>query len=152
MKTIQQIAAQVPVFLHNWKNKFQLVADFEQIYMSESDFNAQENPWPNNLEHWQDMKGRMLKALKEYETKNILFASYGQDNYLGDAFVLFEEGGVLYEVNGSHCSCYGLEGQFSAEETSLEAIAHRLKEGHLGLCGYADNEFKKELEVFIGLN
>ena len=30
--------------------------------------------------------------------------------------------GKLYEVNGSHCSCYGFEGQFEPEETSIDYI------------------------------
>lgn len=63
----------------------------------------------------------MQQKLKGWEGINILFASYGEDNYSGNAFVLFEKDGKLYEVNGSHCSCYGLEGQFEPEETTLEA-------------------------------
>jgi hypothetical protein len=37
--------------------------------------------------------------------------------------VIFEKDGKLWEVNGSHCSCYGLEGQWQPEETTWEAIA-----------------------------
>ena len=48
----------------------------------------------------------------------ILFASYGGCSYAGDALVLFERDGKLFEVNGSHGSCYGLEGQWNPEETS----------------------------------
>ena len=40
---------------------------------------------------------------------NILLAWYGGGDYDGSAFVLFERDGQLYEVNGGHCSCYGLE-------------------------------------------
>ena len=43
---------------------------------------------------------------------SILFASYGGGSYDGDALVLFEQDGKLFEVHGSHCSCYGLEGQW----------------------------------------
>ena len=28
----------------------------------------------------------------------------------------------LYETHGSHCSCYGFEGQFEPEETTLEYL------------------------------
>jgi hypothetical protein len=28
-------------------------------------------------------------------------------------------------VNGSHCSCHGLEGQWEPEETSMKALEHR---------------------------
>lgn len=30
--------------------------------------------------------------------------------------------GKLYEVNGSHCSCYGFEGQWSPEETTVDYL------------------------------
>lgn len=63
---------------------------------------------------------------------NILLASYSYQDYSGDAFVLFERDGKLFEVNGGHCSCYGLEGQWEPEEASIEALRHRLDAGSLG--------------------
>ena len=42
----------------------------------------------------------------------LLFAEYDQQDYEGEAFVLFERDGVLWEVNAAHCSCYGLENQW----------------------------------------
>lgn len=76
------------------------------------------------------------------------------------AFVLFEDkAGKLYEVNASHCSCYGLAendicgstgNQWEPEETSVEALAHRLKHGSLGTVGgYDDIGYKKESEQVI---
>lgn len=56
----------------------------------------------------------------------ILFASYDCGGYDGEAFVLFEKDGKLYEVNGSHCSCYGLEGQWDPELTTKEALLMRI--------------------------
>ena len=32
----------------------------------------------------------------------------------------------LYEMHGSHCSCYGFEGQFRLEETTVEALKSRV--------------------------
>jgi len=55
----------------------------------------------------------------------VLFASYENEDYSGSSFVLFRKGGTLYEVHGSHCSCYGLEGQWEPETTTLEALRHR---------------------------
>jgi hypothetical protein len=55
----------------------------------------------------------------------VLLAWYGYGSYCGDSFVLFRKDGKLWEVNGSHCSCYGLEGQWSPEETSPEALLKR---------------------------
>ena len=63
-----------------------------------------------------DVDSSVLKDAKIY------IAWYGYGNYCGSSFVLFEQNGKLYEVNGSHCSCNGLEGQWDAEETSWEVV------------------------------
>lgn len=55
----------------------------------------------------------------------VLLAAYDIDGYEGDAFVLFQRDGKLYEVHGGHCSCYGLEDQWTPEETTWEALAMR---------------------------
>lgn len=60
-----------------------------------------------------------LKKAKVY------LAWYGYGSYCGSSLVIFSKDGKLWEVNGSHCSCYGLEGQWQPEETSWEAIAKR---------------------------
>ena len=57
---------------------------------------------------------------------NIIVAAYDTSgSYSGDAFVLLEKEGKYYEVNGAHCSCYGLEGQFNLEESAEEALKFR---------------------------
>ena len=56
---------------------------------------------------------------------SIIVASYGGGSYEGDAFVLFRKDGKLYEATGSHCSCFGLEGQWSPEETTVRALKMR---------------------------
>lgn len=68
--------------------------------------------------------------VKVLEGAKILFAEYEQGDYDGSALVLFSRDGKLYEVYGSHCSCFGLEGQFGPEETSVEALEHRLINGY----------------------
>jgi hypothetical protein len=57
--------------------------------------------------------------------EQIIFAAYEGGSYEGAAIVVYEKDGKLYEVNGSHCSCYGLEGQWAPEETTREALAMR---------------------------
>jgi hypothetical protein len=151
MKTLEQILKQEPVYLHNWKEKIDMIGDFEDLYMTAEEYRAEKAPYPN-VESWLEKKSKMVEAIKKYEGNNILFASYGTDNYSGDAFVLFEKNGKLYEVNGSHCSCYGLEGQFEPEETTLEAIEMRLTKGTMGVDDYSDNEFATELKAFIGVS
>ncbi len=78
---------------------------------------------------WGDRAGVLASFEEEEEgfptDADILFASYGGGAYDGDALVIYEQDGVLYEAHGSHCSCYGLEGQWSPEETSWAALAKR---------------------------
>lgn len=54
------------------------------------------------------------------EGGEILMAWYSYGSYDGEAFVLVRK---FYEVNGGHCSCHGLEGQWDLEETNITALA-----------------------------
>jgi hypothetical protein len=76
---------------------------------------------------------------------NILFAWYEYENYSGSAEVIFEQDGVLYEVSGNHCSCYGLEGQWSPQTLELKELEHRLNKGNFGEY----EGFKEELKEFL---
>jgi hypothetical protein len=69
----------------------------------------------------------------------ILIADYSYENYSGNAFVLFEQNGQLFEVHGSHCSCYGLENQWDADLTSREDIRRRLARGAFSDAIYLDD-------------
>lgn len=98
------------------------------------------------LNDWKDsglegMKGDFGIDDTALDGVTVLLASYTYEDYSGDAFVLFERGGKLYEVNGSHCSCYGLSEssysgdtttQWQPEETTVEALRHWLEKGHVG--------------------
>jgi len=55
----------------------------------------------------------------------VLLAWYRYEDYSGSALVVFEKDGKLWEVNGNHCSCNGLEDQWQPEETSWEALSIR---------------------------
>lgn len=59
------------------------------------------------------------------ESSEVLFAFYGGGSYEGQSLVIYKKDGKYFEVNGSHCSCYGLEDQWSPEETTLESIFQR---------------------------
>lgn len=60
---------------------------------------------------------------KLIESIKIIYASYYIQQYEGYAYVLFVYENKLYEVYGSHCSCYGLEGQFDFNEpVTLEEL------------------------------
>lgn len=78
----------------------------------------------------------------------LILASYGGGLYDGDAFVLFERDGTLYEVHGSHCSCHGLEGQWAPEATTWEVVAARPWSKPIGdyacpLCEHDDDALER---------
>lgn len=67
-----------------------------------------------------------------------VFAVYDIDGYEGDAVVVYQQDGEYYLVEGSHCSCYGLEDQFTAEkssDTELRHLADRASYGVFHKCG-----------------
>jgi hypothetical protein len=98
------------------------------------------NDWSDKEDVAGDFKNDDIKNL------NILFADRQYQDYDGEALVLFEKDGKLFEVYGCHCSCYGLEGQFEPEEVCLEALEHSLKKGN-----YSRTIFSSELKEFLGL-
>lgn len=78
-----------------------------------------------NFSSAEDVIGAFEAPKDALKGAKILIAWYGYGSYCGSAFVLFERVGKLFEVNGSHCSCYGLEGNWEPEETSIEALEKR---------------------------
>ena len=62
-----------------------------------------------------------------------VFAVYEQGNYEGSALVLFAKDGKMFSVEGSHCSCYGLEGQWEPHSESKETILKQATESSWGL-------------------
>lgn len=53
---------------------------------------------------------------------HVLVANYTYEDYSGDAYVLFEREGQLFEVHGGHCSCYGLEGQWEPSAVTVDEL------------------------------
>ena len=98
--------------------------------------------------------------LSEYEAKKedidkfdilIAYESVGSWGCDSSSFFLLRdrETNELYENHGSHCSCYGFEGQFEPEKTSLEY----LKSDRFNFCagGYdsRDRENKRAVKEYI---
>ena len=88
------------------------------------------------LHDWE--KSGLQGMMEDFEIKpdalqgaEVLVATYTYEDYSGDAFVLLKRGDDLFEVNGSHCSCYGLEGQWDMEPTTKEAVLHRIENGSI---------------------
>ncbi len=91
-----------------------------------------------------DIKADALDGL------TVLLGSYGTySGYDGDAFVLLrrDADGALLRVDGAHCSCYGLEGQWEPEETTVAALRLALAGGSLGADG--DSPFAAELTALL---
>jgi len=83
--------------------------------------------------YWEDTKGDVKDDVAE-----IIYANYTCESYEGNAYVLFiGHDGLMYEVHGGHCSCYGLEGQWKPEPTSQEYVIERLKKNELGYSYYS---------------
>jgi hypothetical protein len=70
-----------------------------------------------------DLTGNFEIDKSELRGAEVLFASYVQGGYEGSAIVVFRQNGKLYEVHGGHCSCNGLEGQWSPEEATADSLA-----------------------------
>lgn len=69
---------------------------------------------------------------------NIIVAGYFYESYEGDAYVLAEKNGQLFEVSGGHCSCYGLEGQWNPSEVNAAYLRNRAENG--SFCYGSDSE------------
>jgi hypothetical protein len=86
----------------------------------------------------------------EREGVEILFAVYWSESYDGSAFVLYRKDGELYAVEGSHCSCYGLEDQWSPVKVTKESLVHEIEKGELGQSRYdEDGNFGGRLLEFL---
>ena len=59
----------------------------------------------------------------------VIHADYDYEDYSGSAHVLFVRDEKVFYVEGGHCSCHGLEDQWSEEELSLAMILHLVREG-----------------------
>jgi hypothetical protein len=127
LKSLEEIINQEPIFFNDWKNKIDVLTDFAG-------------------DRWKTDKEKEKEFIEANKDINILFVSYSYMDYDGYAWVLFEKDGKLYEVNGSHSSWYGLEGQWEPEEVSLRELEHRLIKGTWG-----EDDFKTELCKFLGV-
>jgi len=83
----------------------------------------------------------------ELEGVNIIIGYYDYDNYYGKAFVLYEKEGKLFEVNATHCSCYGLEGSWYPEEVSLVELRNRLENGTY--FNFSTDNFKETMKQVV---
>lgn len=96
-----------------------------------------------------EVKSSFTVSDEAWSGVDVLVASYTYEDYSGNAFVLFEKDGALYEATGGHCSCYGLEGQWEPEEVVIAELEQRLAAGRFGRNYDGRNEFAEELSAFL---
>jgi hypothetical protein len=76
------------------------------------------------FDNWKDVSDQFTGTYSWSDTKptpipepeEVIVANYETASYEGHALVVFRNGEKFYTVDGSHCSCYGLEGQWEPEE------------------------------------
>jgi len=80
----------------------------------------------------EDVFNGFVTSEEQEQGVEILYAAYHRPDWEGYATVYFYNAisGKYYEVHGSHCSCYGLEGQWVPEELSLEGLQYILDNGN----------------------
>ena len=112
------------------KTEQEIIEHLVSQYSSESDYSITEETKKESSE-----KLKNMEILIAYES----VGNWGCDS--SSFFVMKDrETNKLYEVNGSHCSCYGFEGQLDLEETTVEALKFRVEKGYVFSCGgYDDN-------------
>jgi len=95
-------------------------------------------------------KASVKNAIEELDIL-IAYESVGNWGCDSSSFFLFKDkAGKLYEMHGSHCSCYEFEDQFKLEETESKALWYRMNESKRGVFspgGYDYNEDKNIAKV-----
>ena len=91
-------------------------------------------------------------SMTEEEPDYVYWAEYSYADYSGSADVIYRRGPDYYVVNGSHCSCNGLEGQWTPEKYTgrdlfLSIVA---KWGNSGLREAVLKAFAEEWEAQQG--
>lgn len=86
------------------------------------------------------------EVLPDYE---FLVAYYAYEDYSGAAIVVYRDkrDGKVYEVNGSHCSCHGLEGQWKPEEVVSAELLNRPKYVYVWYAGAEEDPNEKIREA-----
>ena len=88
----------------------------------------------------------------ELANAEILIAAYLQRSRDGEAFVLYRKGDKMFRVDGGHCSCCGLEGQWEPVETDLKTLAYEVQNGtRWGRRSYHDEEERALRSAVRGL-
>jgi hypothetical protein len=77
---------------------------------------------------WADVRREFEMDLAEPD--DVIYADYDTPSYEGYANVIYRQGDRYYWAYGSHCSCYGLEGQWDPEEYDARQLVEVLRRGN----------------------
>jgi hypothetical protein len=85
------------------------------------------NMYYGDFQSWHDVCREFQVEVPEPD--EVLLALYDQPAYEGYADVIYRVGDRYFWVTASHCSCYGLEGQWEPEEYSRDLLRGALERG-----------------------
>lgn len=87
----------------------------------------------DSFENIDDIKRAYEITDDDLEGVEILYASYQTGVYDGSSLVLFKKDGKLFIVEGTHCSCHGLENQWDPVKTDEKTLKREIdaKSRHL---------------------
>ena len=92
---------------------------------------------------WEDVARQFSIDMPEPE--EVLLAIYEIDSYDGEAMVVYRQGNNYFLASGNHCSCFGLENQWSPEEYDLETFKKVVERWAEGSRGSLTARFAKDL-------
>lgn len=96
-----------------------------------------------DFDDWADVTGQFRDGAPRDEgperdgapvhAPRFVFAAYDTEDYEGTALVITSQDGKAYQVvQGSHCSCYGLEGQWEPSDHTVVEIEHMARQAGYG--------------------
>ena len=94
-------------------------------------------------EYSENMAAERLKDMQVL----VAYESNGPGGCDSKSFFLLrsKSDGSLYEIHGSHCSCYGFEGQLDLEPTDIKSLKYRAINADVFYAGcYDDDETENQ--------
>lgn len=86
-----------------------------------------------------------MRVLIAYESQG----SWGCDS---SGWFLLLKGDDLYEVHGSHCSCYGFEDQWTPEKTTVEYLLSQKFSFSCGGYDFAPEQNRQQVRAWLMAN
>lgn len=98
------------------------MGEYHEDFGSWEDVKGQFEPdWNGNSTglSWGSSISSRHQKVPATEPEDVLYAEYDNGGYDGSAIVIYRQGDKVFEVSGVHCSCYGLEDQWTPEEFDI---------------------------------